>query len=65
MEGRPGGGGSRTPTHMAENDCLLALIVLRYGCWGKTFFKKNFTPDIQVPVAAMGLEVGEGEGQIF
>ena len=30
-----GGGGSRTPTYMAYNDRLVALIILRYICWGK------------------------------
>ena len=31
----------------------------------KEMFKKNFPADMEVPVAGMGLEFGEGEGQNF
>ena len=43
--GRPGGGGGgpRTPTYMAQNDRLVALIILSHVCWGKKNLKK-FVP---------------------
>ena len=39
-----GGGVPRTPIYMAQNDCLVVLIILSHVCWGKKkFFKFFFT----------------------
>ena len=39
----PGGGGSPTPTSMAQNDPHVALIILTTHMWGKFFREKNFS----------------------
>ena len=40
---RPGGAGSRVPQHIYFK--MIALIILRYACWGQNcFVQKGFTP---------------------
>ena len=63
--GRPGRGVQGAPTYILQNDRHVALIILRYACWGQNKFLKKLPLPGWVPAAMVSRGAGGWVGSIL